>query len=115
MMPSMFEYMRDWLASGQQGLPPMPSFTSSNSHNALVSPAAAVVSPSAAAVSPTAAAASPAVAAAVSPAADAGGVLGCGCVGDLGGGHGGCVPGYGRVGDPSGCVCDPDGGTSIGA
>src|SRR4051812_44570239 len=27
MMPSMFEYMRDWLASSQHGLPPMPSFT----------------------------------------------------------------------------------------
>src|SRR3954463_10151098 len=26
MMPSMFEYMRNWVASGQQGLPPMPSF-----------------------------------------------------------------------------------------
>src|ERR1041384_6425569 len=66
MMPSMFEYMRDWLASGQKGLPPMPSFTSSNSHNALVSPAAATVSPSAAAVSPAAdAVVSPAAAALV--------------------------------------------------
>src|ERR1043165_5683233 len=56
MMPSMFEYMRDWLPSGQQGLPPMPSFTSSNSLNALVSPAAAAVSPAAdALVSPAAA------------------------------------------------------------
>src|SRR3954469_3780797 len=65
MMPSMFEYMRDWLASGQQGLPPIPSFTSSNSHNALVSPAAAAASPAAAA------AVSPAADALVSPAADA--------------------------------------------
>src|SRR3954469_24350962 len=65
MMPSMFEYMRDWLASGQQGLPPIPSFTSSNSHNALVSPAAAAASPAAAA------AVSPAAAVLVSPAADA--------------------------------------------
>src|SRR3954462_4258280 len=56
MMPSMLDYMRDWLASGQQGLPPMPSFTISNSHNALVSPAAAAVSPAAAAASPEAAA-----------------------------------------------------------
>src|SRR3954466_13583735 len=52
MMPSMFEYMRDWLARGDKGLPPKPSFTSSNSHNALVSPTAATVSPAAAAVSP---------------------------------------------------------------
>src|SRR3954471_7832174 len=27
MMPSLFVMMRDWLASGQHGLPPMPSFT----------------------------------------------------------------------------------------
>src|SRR3954466_10789455 len=59
MMPSMFVYMRELLASGQQGLPPMPSFTSSNSHNALVSPAAAAMSPAAAAVSPAAAMVSP--------------------------------------------------------
>ena len=76
MMPSLLLGLRDWLASGQEGLPPIPSFTGSNSHNAmaLVSPAAAaVVSPAmAAAVSPAmAAAVSPAAAAAVSPAADA--------------------------------------------
>src|SRR3954469_9280439 len=74
MMPSLFQYMRDWLASGQQGLPPMPSFTSSNSHNALESPAAAAVSPTASAVSPAAAAlvspaAAPAAAALVTSAA----------------------------------------------
>src|ERR1043165_2026004 len=34
MMPSLFVMMRDWLASGEEGLPPMPSFTGSNSHNA---------------------------------------------------------------------------------
>src|SRR3954463_4650428 len=83
MMPSLFVMMRDWLASGQQGVPPMPSFTGSNSHNAtaagagvspaaprlvspigdaLVSPAAAppaatlVISPAATVVSPAAAA-----------------------------------------------------------
>src|SRR4051812_18590625 len=50
MMPSLFVMMRDLLASGQQGLPPMPSFTSSNSNNALVSPMAATVSPAAAAL-----------------------------------------------------------------
>src|SRR3954463_11481250 len=92
MMPSLFVMMRDWLASGQQGLPPMPSFTGSNSHNAtaaaaalspaadaLVSPAAdALVSPAAApdvAALVTSAAAtavvSPAAAALVTPAADA--------------------------------------------
>src|SRR3954462_2709051 len=44
------------------------------------------------------------------------GAPGCGRVGDLGGGHVGGVPGCGRVGDLSGgCVCDPDGGASIGA
>src|ERR1043165_7324912 len=53
MMPSLFVMMRDWLASGQEGFPPMPSFTGSNSHNAMV--AAAAVSPAAdALVSPTA-------------------------------------------------------------
>ena len=73
MMPSMFEYMRGWLASGQQGCPPIPSFTCGNSHNALVSPAAAAVSPVAAAlVSPAAdALVSPAAAALVTSAADA--------------------------------------------
>lgn len=51
MMPTLLLGLRDWLASGQQGLPPIPSFTGSNSHNAtaaLVSPAAAaLVSPAA--------------------------------------------------------------------
>src|SRR3954468_629896 len=71
MMPSLFVMMRDWLASGQEGLPPMPSFTGSNSHNSTV--AAAAVSPAAAAlVSPAAdALASPAADALVSPAAAA--------------------------------------------
>src|SRR3954453_11568901 len=55
MMPSLFVMMRDWLASGQQGLPPMPSFMGSNSHNATM--AAASVSPAdTALVSPAAAA-----------------------------------------------------------
>ena len=69
MMPSLFVMMRDWLASGQEGLPPMPSFTGSNSHNATV--AAAAVSPAAdALVSPAAdALASQAADALVSPAA----------------------------------------------
>src|SRR4051812_41317060 len=88
MMPSLFVMMRDWLASGQEGLPPMPSFTGSNSHNstveaatvspaaaALVSPAAdALVSPAAAALATSAAATSvvsPAAAALVTSAADA--------------------------------------------
>src|SRR3954462_10922903 len=63
MMPSLFVMMRDWLASGQEGLPPMPSFTGSNSHNSAV--AAAAVSPAAAAL------VSPAADALASPAADA--------------------------------------------
>src|SRR3954463_1873247 len=88
MMPSLFVMMRDWLASGQEGLPPMPSFTGSNSHNstvaaaavspaadALASPAAdALVSPAAAALATSAAATSmvsPAAAALVTSAADA--------------------------------------------
>src|SRR3954463_15495549 len=45
MMPSLFVMMRDWLASGQQRLPLMPSFTGSNSHNATA--VAAAVSPAA--------------------------------------------------------------------
>src|SRR3954462_7352535 len=71
MMPSLFVMMRDWLASGQQGLPPMPSFTGNNSHNATA--AAAAASPAAATlVSPTAdALVSPAAAALVTSAADA--------------------------------------------
>src|SRR3954468_20682367 len=55
MMPSLFVMMRDWLESGQEGLPPMPSFTGSNSHNSTVA----------------APGGSPAAAARVSPAADA--------------------------------------------
>src|SRR4051812_39394643 len=63
MMPSLFVMMRDWLAIGQEGLPPMPSFTGSNSHNSTV--AAVAVSPAAAAL------VSPAADALASPAADA--------------------------------------------
>ena len=44
MMPTLLLGLRDWFASGQQGLPPIPSFTGSNSHNAT---AAAAVSPAA--------------------------------------------------------------------
>src|SRR3954462_11429919 len=71
MMPSLFVMMRDWLASGQEGLPPMPSFTGSNSHNSTV--AGAAVSPAAAALgSPAAGAlACPAAAGLAAPAADA--------------------------------------------
>src|SRR4051812_15704754 len=71
MMPSLVVMMQDWLASGQEGLPPMPSFTGSNSHNTMV--AAAAVSPAAdALVSPAAdALASPTADALVSPAAAA--------------------------------------------
>jgi len=49
-MPTLIHGLTTWIASGQQGPPPIPSFTASNSHNAhaapLVSPAeAALVSP----------------------------------------------------------------------
>ena len=48
-MPTLLEGLQAWIAGGQQGPPPIPSFTGSNSHNApapLVSPAeAALVSP----------------------------------------------------------------------
>src|SRR3954469_11068786 len=63
MMPSLFVMMRDWLATGQEGLPPMPSFTGSNSHNSTVG--AAAVSPAAAAL------VSPVADVLASPAADA--------------------------------------------
>src|ERR1041385_549545 len=79
MMPSLFVFMRDWLASGQQGLPPIPSFTGRNSHNATTtaaagSPAAAALVPPAANAFVTSVAAttvSPAAAALVSLTADA--------------------------------------------
>ena len=50
MVPKLILGLTTWIAGGQQGPPPVPSFTSSNSHNAqaapLVSPAEAVfVSP----------------------------------------------------------------------
>ena len=49
-VPSLIEGLQAWIAGGQQGPPPVPSFMASNSHNAqaapLVSPAEAVfVSP----------------------------------------------------------------------
>ena len=50
-VPTLIEGLQAWIAGGQQGPPPIPSFTASNSHNAqaapLVSPAKAVL------VSPT--------------------------------------------------------------
>ena len=50
MVPTLIQGLTTWIAGGQQGPPPVPSFTASNSHNAqaapLVSPAEAVfVSP----------------------------------------------------------------------
>ena len=52
-MPTLVSGPQAWIAGGQQGTPPIPSFTGSNSRNA---PAAALVSPAEAAlVSPTAA------------------------------------------------------------
>ena len=50
MVPTLIHGLTTWIAGGQQGPPPVPSFTASNSHNAqatpLVSPAEAVfVSP----------------------------------------------------------------------
>ena len=60
-LPTLIHGITTWIAGGQQGPPPIPSFTASNSHNAqaapLVSPAAAVLVSTAAAplVSPAAA------------------------------------------------------------
>ena len=53
LMPTLISGLSAWIAGGQQGPPPIPSFTASNSQNAmagpLVSPAeAALVSPAAA-------------------------------------------------------------------
>ena len=46
-MPTLIHGIMTWIAGGQQGPPPIPSFTASNSHNAqaasLVSPAEAVL------------------------------------------------------------------------
>ena len=52
-VPTLIEGLQAWIAGGQQGPPPIPSFTGSNSRNALaaplVSPAeTALVSPAAA-------------------------------------------------------------------
>ena len=75
MVPTLIHGLTTWIAGGQKGPPPVPSFTASNSHSAaaapLVSPAAApLVSPAAAPlVSPVAAPlVSPAAAPLVSPA-----------------------------------------------
>ena len=49
MVPKLIHGLTMWIAGGQQGPPPVPSFTASNSHSAqaapLVSPAAPLVSP----------------------------------------------------------------------
>jgi hypothetical protein len=49
MVPTLIHGLTTWIAGGQQGPPPVPSFTASNSHSAqaapLVSPAAPLVSP----------------------------------------------------------------------
>ena len=49
-MPSLIHGITTWIAGGQQGPPPIPSFTASNSHNAQAAPlvslaAAVLVSP----------------------------------------------------------------------
>ena len=48
LVPTLISGLSAWIAGGQQGPPPIPSFTASNSHNAqaapLVSPAAPLVS-----------------------------------------------------------------------
>ena len=50
-IPTLIHGLTTWIAGGQQGPPPVPSFTASNSHSAqaapLVSPAAPLVSPAA--------------------------------------------------------------------
>ena len=47
MVPTLIHGLTTWIAGGQQGPPPVPSFTASNSHNAqaapLVSPTEAVL------------------------------------------------------------------------
>ena len=52
MVPTLIHGLTTWIVGGQQGPPPVPSFTASNSHSAqaapLVSPAAPLVSPAAA-------------------------------------------------------------------
>ncbi len=49
MVPTLIHGLTTWIAGGQQGPPPIPSFTASNSHSAqaapLVSPAVPLVSP----------------------------------------------------------------------
>ena len=52
-MPTLIHGLTTWIAGGQQGPPPIPSFTASNSHNAQVAP---LVSPAAAVLVSTAAA-----------------------------------------------------------
>ena len=58
-VPTLIQGLTTWIAGGQQGPPPVPSFTASNSHNAqaaplVSSPAAVLVSPAVAVlVSPT--------------------------------------------------------------
>ena len=51
-IPTLVSGLQAWVAGGQQGPPPIPSFTASNSHNTqaapLVSPATPLVSPEAA-------------------------------------------------------------------
>ena len=37
-VPSLIEGLQAWIAGGQQGPPPVPSFTASYSHNAHVAP-----------------------------------------------------------------------------
>src|SRR6187401_617360 len=50
-MPTLIQGLTTWIAGGQQGPPPIPSFTASNSQNAIAGP---LVSPTEAAlVSPT--------------------------------------------------------------
>ena len=49
-VPTLIEGLSAWIAGGQQGPPPIPSFTASNSHNAMAGPLvppaeAALVSP----------------------------------------------------------------------
>ena len=49
MVPTLIQGLMKWIAGGQQGSPPVPSFTASNSHNVqaapLVSQAAPLLSP----------------------------------------------------------------------
>ena len=44
-VPTLIQGLSAWIAGGQQGPPPIPSFTASNSHSAQVAPLVSLVAP----------------------------------------------------------------------